>query len=276
MSYSASSSGSPCGYSGMAAGGASSGYGGIGALVSGYESSPLQYHALAPAQYDASVGHHALGALYSGREAAQHIYQHAVDVAESAIRANRLAQEYAFVPDDFLKPDRAAQAFVGDAAAIEEEGKEAFTATTGDVFPADVRITILQLREFRKLAPDASVVGFSVNRRHEGLLSDIVLLAAEKDRALLTLGHELGHVLSRTLASRHDEEAKAFAFTRAWMDAIRRENIAGLRDAIVPEQPAQNGLHDVAFVFVQRLLNTGKEALEVYGELVNGGVGVRG
>src|SRR3989344_4139779 len=39
--------------------------------------------------------------------------------------------EYAFSPDAFLKPNRAAQPFVGDAAQVESDVKDAFFAMLG-------------------------------------------------------------------------------------------------------------------------------------------------
>ena len=81
---------------------------------------------------------------------------------------------------------------------------------------------------------------------------------------MLTIGHELGHVLTKTLDNPQDEEAKAYAFSLAWMNVIREYDIAGLADAIVAERPAENGLHNVAFFFVERLIRQGKGVWEVY------------
>jgi hypothetical protein len=181
---------------------------------------------------------------------------------------------YAFVPDNFLSPNRLSQPFIGDAEEIEEPVREAFEKTLNRPFPDNIRITILQESEFRKHAPDPGIVGFSINRTASNSISEVFLLAAEKDRILLTAGHELGHVLSQSLTNKHNEEAKAFAFTRAWAQTIKEHNIANMQHAITTENPAQNGLHDVAFTFVQKTLQTGKEALTLFNELIQGQTGV--
>ena len=80
--------------------------------------------------------------------------------------------------------------------------------------------------------------------------------------------HELGHVLSRSLADKRDEEAKAFAFSFAWMETIKENNIAGLGRSIVFDNPAKNGIHDIAFNFTWKLIKEGKQALELYWDLV--------
>ncbi len=85
---------------------------------------------------------------------------------------------------------------------------------------------------------------------------------------MLTIGHEIGHVLTETLPSGENEEAKAYAFSLKWMETIQQHNIAGLQNALVTEVPAPNGLHDVAFAYVMRLIRQGKTAWQVYRDLV--------
>lgn len=198
-----------------------------------------------------------------------HLYQKTEAVMYRSASGNRILQEYAFIPDNFLKPGRAAQPFIGNTAEIEEAVKEAFTATTENLFPTDIRITIRESEDFRKHAPNPGVVGFSINRKENGLVSEIVVLAESKDRVLLTIGHEIGHVLTHTLKNKHDEEAKAFAFTRAWVAAIHKHDIAGLASTVMSDNPAHNGLHDIASSFVARMMHVGKDALGLYWELVN-------
>ena len=124
------------------------------------------------------------------------------------------------------------------------------------------------LHDHAKIAPHPGTIGLSINRGKDGLTSEIFVLNDTLARVLLTLGHELGHVLTQTLDNPHDEEAKAYAFSLVWMKAIKEHDIAGLSDAIVTERPAENGLHNVAFGFVERLLQTGKEVGEIYVELI--------
>ncbi len=208
--------------------------------------------------------------FYRGIDAQIDLYGKAEDILYAVSAVHPIEKEYAFVPDHFLKPNRAPQRFVGDAKEVEEAVKEAFAAVTNEAFPVDVRIAVLEHTAFQQQVDNPGVVGFSINRKEHGLISDVVVRAGEKDHVLLTIGHEIGHVLSRPLNNKQSEEAKAFAFSAAWMNAIKKHNIAGLRNAIILENPAQNGLHDVACDFVWRMLRAGKDALELYWELVRG------
>ena len=54
----------------------------------------------------------------------------------------------------------------------------------------------------------------------------------------------------------------------AWMGIIKEENIANLATTIKLDNPAKNGLHDVALDFVLNLINQGKEAFDVYLDLI--------
>ena len=176
-------------------------------------------------------------------------------------------RNYNFIADNFLKPGKEG-AFVGDAEEIKEFIEAAFEKMFGSSFPNDIKISVLEEKKFRKVASSPATLGLSINRRKQGLLSEIFVLNDHLARVMLTIGHELGHVLTETLSPAQDEEAKAYAFSLAWMKVIKEHNIANLADAIVLENPAKNGLHNVAFAFVQKLLDGGGKALEVYQQLV--------
>lgn len=180
---------------------------------------------------------------------------------------SQIRPEYHFIPETFLRPGREGK-FVGQAEEIKEYVQEAFTAMFDAPFPNDIKISVCSREEFRKLAPHPSTIGLSLNRQEAGLLSEIFVLNDSLGRVMLTIGHELGHVLTKTLDNPQDEEAKAYAFSLAWMNVIREYDIAGLADAIVAERPAENGLHNVAFFFVERLIRQGKGVWEVYTGLV--------
>ncbi len=177
--------------------------------------------------------------------------------------------EYHFDPDEFLRPGREG-IFVGDAAQIREHIEKAFELLLGQPFPAGIKISVCNEQQFRALAPYPGTIGFSLNRHRQGLLSEIFVLNDSLARVMLTIGHELGHVLSEPLGNHFDEEAKAYAFSRAWMKIIKKHNIANLREAIVTEIPAENGLHNVAFFFVEKLLRQRKNAWGIYHEIVTG------
>lgn len=181
--------------------------------------------------------------------------------------------EYHFLPDQFLKPGKGGT-FVGKAEEIRFFVEEAFLAIYGEPFPDDFKISVLDTARFRQIAPHPETIGLSFNRRKWGLLSEIFVLEGSLGRVLLTIGHELGHVLTDTLENAHDEEAKAYAFSLVWMKAIQEKNIAGLGNAFISELPAENGLHNVAFRWVQGLVKNGMELWELYREIVEGRMGV--
>tara|TARA_Y100000310_G_scaffold342583_1_gene446424 strand:- start:1624 stop:2571 length:948 start_codon:yes stop_codon:yes gene_type:complete len=184
------------------------------------------------------------------------------------VLSSRINQNYNFVPDNFLKPNRISQKFIGQAEEIKSEIEETFLTLTGLEFPEDIRLKICDRKEFDKFTKNPGVKGLSINRKEQGLISEIMVLNDELDKVMLTVGHELGHVLSRPLKDKRDEEAKAFAFSFAWMKTIKENNIAGLGKNIVFDNPACNGIHDVAFNYVWKLIKEGKESLELYWDLV--------
>lgn len=176
-----------------------------------------------------------------------------------------IRENYHFIPDDFLKPGLGDQGFfVGKAEEIESYVKETFEKMFNRPFPADIKVSVLDKERFRKLAPNPATVGLCINRKRQGLISEIFVFNNSLARVMLTLGHELGHALTKTLPNQHDEEAKAFAFSLAWMKIIKDNDIAGLGNAIILDQPAENGLHNVAFNYVQKLINAGRKAWDVY------------
>ncbi len=161
--------------------------------------------------------------------------------------------------------------FVGSAKEIEEFAKEAFEKTTGTQLPQNIIIhvcskeKIKQVHEERAGRWDESIIGFSFNG-HAHRTSEIFVQEGTLDRVMLTLGHELGHVISPTLSDARDEEAKAFAFSLAWMRAIVDNNIAGLANCINPN-PAKNGLHDVAFDFVVAKIREGSQPFSLFNSI---------
>ena len=179
----------------------------------------------------------------------------------------RMQAEYHFIPDDFLNPEKVGR-FVGRAEEVREFVEEAFEKMFDQPFPEDIKISVLDLENFRKIAPHPSTIGLSLNRRKHGQISEVFILNDNLGRVMLTIGHELGHVLTPALESPLDEEAKAYAFSLEWMKAIKKHNIANLKEAIITENPAHNGLHNVAFSFVNKMLREGNESREVYQELI--------
>ena len=181
---------------------------------------------------------------------------------------------YAVSHDFFLAKNRPLTQFVGDANEISELIEEAFLKTSGEKLPKDVVINLCSKDELKIIHSkfgkwDEGIQGFALNRKHLGNFSEIFILKDFLDKTMLTIGHELGHVFTHSLPSKHDEEAKAFAFELAWINAIREHDIGNLRACINADfKPAENGLHNVAFSFVLSFLKNGVDALSLYWELV--------
>jgi hypothetical protein len=188
---------------------------------------------------------------------------------------------YVFMPQQFLNDvptefissdDDSGKSFV--SGLIEE----AFKATTGKEMPNDIAIRICSSADFRKIHESLGgkwspgIMGFSINKRGFGK-SEVFVKEDELARLMLTVGHEIGHVISLPMGNAVDEEAKAFAFSMAWMNAIKDNNIGGLSGAINPS-PAKNGIHNVAFDFIVELMEKGRRAIDVYLDLIRGEVSI--
>ncbi|MBT3297871.1 hypothetical protein HN385_03030 [archaeon] len=182
-------------------------------------------------------------------------------------------ENYHFIPDNFIVPGRSGM-FVGDSEEVRGYVEDAFEKMFEEKFPSNIKVSILGQKKFAKIANNPGAIGLSINRNKFGMISEIFILNDNLARVMLTIGHELGHVLSETLPSAHDEEAKAYAFSMAWMKVIQENDIAGLGDSLITENPANNGLHDIAFNYVVKKLQQGKDVWKLYLELVKGKVGV--
>ncbi len=188
-------------------------------------------------------------------------------------------ERHYFVPDVFLRPDREPTEHITDNKKIMPLVKEAFKLLAEKDFPEEnIKITVCSESELKALHEagnnlwDNGIQGFSINRFGSGV-SEIFVKDNELDRLMLTIGHEIGHVMSPALGDARDEEAKAFAFSLAWMETLAKHNIAGLRKSIAP-MPARNGLHDAAFDFVMDMAESGKKAMQMFLDLANGVVSI--
>jgi hypothetical protein len=182
-------------------------------------------------------------------------------------------QEYhSSITIGLLRPRRPATQFVEDAEEIKDIVMEAFEAVTGQGFPDDIVVKVCDEEEMKRAHKanggewNAGIMGFALNRHPYP--STIFVRKNHLDALMLTVGHELGHVIAPRLDDAVDEEAKAFAFELAWARKIVENNIGNLAANFNPDfVPAANGLHDRAFAFVQRMVKRGKEALQVFLEL---------
>lgn len=171
----------------------------------------------------------------------------------------------------FLNRQRPRTKFVAAAAEIAGLIREAFAKTADRELPENITITVAPrttLQASHRLFFNQGIVGLSFNGSGE---KEIFAVAGNLDEVMLVIGHELGHVLSPTLSNGQAEEAKAFAFEMAWANAIFTHDIACLRSSInetaLSMKPAQNGLHDLAFAFVNAATLAGKEPLQLHSQL---------
>lgn len=184
---------------------------------------------------------------------------------------NQGKKEY-HATDGFLQVYRPKTQFIEAAGDIEDLVKETFRQTTGKELPENIVIRVLEKEEMKAVHEQNggqwsdTIQGFSINSNP---VKQVFVKQADLDKVMIVVGHEIGHVLTASLLNAHDEEAKAFAFEFAWIEAIMKHNIGNLKANFTLDlKPANNGLHDVASNFVKKLLNMGKEAIDVYGEIV--------
>ncbi len=177
--------------------------------------------------------------------------------------------------DSFLTENRPMTPMISDMGEVKEVIEQTFEKITGQEFPHDsIKIMICDEQKFRQVHNNTGgswsegIMGFSFNKYGRGT-SEIYIRQDHLDSVLLTIGHEIGHVLGPTLPNGQDEEAKAHAFSLTWIETIRENNIGGLQPNIIPN-PAHNGLHDVAFDYVKYLLQTGSSSFDVFKTLAHG------
>ena len=185
-------------------------------------------------------------------------------------------RETYITPTSFLKEIRPLTQFIGNASEIRHYIEQIFELTTGQKFPQDLVIEVLPKEQFMESHIKSGgiwsegIQGFCINRINDGI-STIICKENHLDELLLTIGHEIGHVLSVKLNDKINEEAKAFAFELAWIETIYEHDIAGLKNSIKFDlTPAENGLHNKAFAFVKKLIKEGKKAIDVFFGLVEG------
>jgi hypothetical protein len=176
-----------------------------------------------------------------------------------------------FNPDSFINSPTP---FVGEAEEIMPYVEEAFRQTTGKALPNNFSLALCDSDDLKRAHKffngcwSDDIQGFCINRQVFGE-SRIFVKKDELAKVMLTIGHELGHIQTKSLKG-IEEEAKAFAFSMEWMKKIKENDIAGLSHAIITEQPAQNGLHNVAFDFVANMLRQGNNAMDIFNWLADG------
>jgi len=176
-------------------------------------------------------------------------------------------------PSIFLSPSRPKSKFVEDSNEARKIAEEVFRLMANKELQKAISINVLPLNDFRLIHSqfgrwNGGILGFSINGKNKL----VFVREGSLDSMIIVLGHELGHILTESLPNKHDEEAKAFAFSVEWAKTIKKFNVAGLADSIADEidfAPAKNGLHDVAFSFVNIMAGK-RKPMELHDDLVKG------
>ena len=188
------------------------------------------------------------------------------------------AINHSFTPEIFLNKSRPKTRFIDDSNEVKSIAEETFELMMNGKLPNSISINILPFDEFKILHSrfgswSNGILGFSIN----GDNKKIFVRENNLDALMLVIGHEIGHVITDTLPNKHDEEAKAFAFSIEWAKTIKAHNIANLGLSIKDEidfEPARNGLHDVAFEFVDFMVKGGRKVIDVHRDLMKGYISV--
>jgi len=265
---------SSCGYSSMGSNSAgSSGY--IPMDFGSYDSvffSPNKVSDISVSGYGTDLGDKVN--LYMSRQP-EHVvsqYSQQLVVDDSPCKINNNVCSDFFDPGNFLSSYRFPTMFVGKASEVQEMVEECFQKTLGEKIPDNIIIRICEEYEMMKIHEkfggkwNKGIVGFALNRNKQNHPNEIFVKQDDLDKVMITIGHEIGHVLGGKLSPRK-EEAKAFAFELAWLQTIRDHNVGGIGKNIIQINPAKNNFHDVAFEFVVTLIRSGQTALQVFKDL---------
>ena len=181
------------------------------------------------------------------------------------------SSNHSFTPELFLNPIRPRARFIDDSTEVRKIAEQIFELMLKQKMPDEVSINVLPFEEFKDAHSkfgrwNNGILGFSIN----GEVKKVFVRENHLDMLLLVIAHEIGHVISESLLNAHDEEAKAFAFAFEWAKTIKQHNLENLGQNIKDEidfQPARNGLHDVAFSFVDFMVKKGIKAIDLHRDL---------
>ncbi|MEM4282545.1 MAG: hypothetical protein QW559_00760 [Candidatus Woesearchaeota archaeon] len=202
-------------------------------------------------------------------------YEHESHLSDYNFSLSHKSLSHFFVAENFLLKNRPTSPFVSELSEIFEYIRKTFKLMMKKEFPGNIAIELCEPEEFSRMNNAAGIVeGFSLNE--ERGISRVFVKKGHLDKVMLTVGHEIGHVLTKSLQNPIDEEAKAYAFSFGWMKTIYENDVAGLSKSIAPflSRPAQNGIHDVAFNFVSEQLSKGVSPLALFYQFASGSISV--
>ena len=167
----------------------------------------------------------------------------------------------------FLQSHLRSSIFINTPAQVQDLVAEIFEGILNRPMH-NVIIQISTVAELQKIHPNytTNILGFALNGN--GTQPHRIFIKADYlDSIMLTIGHEIGHILTPTLERTLNEEAKAFAFECAWFAYIKQYNVGNLAQHLALHLPAANGVHDVALKFVLNQIRNGKDAIEVFEQI---------
>jgi hypothetical protein len=176
----------------------------------------------------------------------------------------------------FLSRNATPCVFLGASSDVILQINQILKLLTGSGLPYNIRIEFCNAekmseayKKWSKQVWTPIVRGFCVPGHNKLIyvLHDSLL------NMMLTLGHEIGHILTAPRQNRITEEAKAYSFEIMWLSRMKDNNILELGHIIDLSRlgtPAANGIHDVAFRWVNSFLMDGKTAFEIYKDITDG------
>jgi hypothetical protein len=180
------------------------------------------------------------------------------------------------IGDFFQKINSKPSVFAGIANDIISQIQFVFYEVTKQEFPYDLKIefcdSFTMQEKYKSSAKeiwDSKIKGFCINSKDKS----VYILYDTLVNMMLTLGHEIGHILTPARHNKITEEAKAYAFEIIWISKIKELNIFSLSDQIDLSNlgtPAANGIHDAAFMWVNSFMMEGKTAKEIYEDIIKG------
>lgn len=183
------------------------------------------------------------------------------------------------VEDLFIIPTKEKNTtFVNMSSQIIDEVQRAIKIITDDFLPKDLEIKICNkvniIEAFRKYNPNElytdSIRGFALNSNDK---KEIYVVEDIIQKLIITLGHEIGHIMTPKRINTVTEEAKAYAFQLVFLKTVIDNNILNLRNKITLEhigKPAINGIHNVAFSWINSFLMDGYTSKEIYEQIISG------
>ena len=187
-------------------GGGSCGYGGSSCSYNSLESIAGQYNSPAGDYLSHSISDVDVSGIFENSLQGP-AYEHPNSLnylkgyEKSSYSKSSSSNKLYFKPDFFLNENRPFTRFIGDAEEIKDYIKESFKLVTGGKLPEDIVINICDENELKKFHQmyshkwDNGIQGFALNRKGSGI-SSIFIKKDNLDKVMLTVGHEIGHVLT--------------------------------------------------------------------------------